>query len=35
MDYGQAMTTVRAVANSLERALAALTGTGTGTTTES
>ena len=33
MDYGQAMTTVRAVANSLERALAALTGTGT--TTES
>ncbi|HSJ46589.1 MAG TPA: heat-inducible transcriptional repressor HrcA [Euzebyales bacterium] len=29
MDYGQAMTTVRAVANSLERALAALTGTGT------
>ena len=33
MDYGQAMTTVRAVASSLERALAALTGTGT--TTES
>jgi heat-inducible transcriptional repressor len=29
MDYGQAMTTVRAVASSLERALAALTGTGT------
>jgi heat-inducible transcriptional repressor len=29
MDYGQAMATVRAVANSLERALAALTGTGT------
>jgi heat-inducible transcriptional repressor len=31
MDYGQAMATVRAVATSLERALAALTGTGTTT----